>query len=163
MRSLSLKLVVFFCSVLLFPLCGFCWQAPVKYIHDGDNMIVILGGKEVDVRLYGIDSPEMDQPYGLKARRFVSRICKGKTVRVESFGHDQYGRTIGMMFIEGKSLNELLIEKGLAWVYKRYCHKPFCQKWKSLEARAREQEAGLWSDSDPSPPWEWRYKQNKQR
>ncbi|MXC98204.1 micrococcal nuclease, partial [Escherichia coli] len=30
----------------------------------------------------------------------------------------------------------------------------------ALQREAQEQKRGLWADSNPVPPWEWRHKQN---
>lgn len=31
-----------------------------------------------------------------------------------------------------------------------------CEVYRQAEATARGQQLGLWRDSDPTPPWEWR-------
>jgi endonuclease YncB( thermonuclease family) len=59
------------------------------------------------------------------------------------------------------SINELLINKGLAWVYDYYCKKPICPEWKQLEESAKLNKIGLWVQPSPTPPWEYRRKKQK--
>jgi endonuclease YncB( thermonuclease family) len=40
-------------------------------------------GREVRVRLNGIDAPESGQPFGARAKRFVSELAFGNIVSVE--------------------------------------------------------------------------------
>ena len=49
-----------------------------------------------------------------------------------------------------------MVQAGYAWVYKRYCDKPFCEYWLTLENEAMTDKLGLWQEPDPIPPWEWR-------
>mgnify|MGYP002338712410 CR=1 FL=1 len=49
-----------------------------------------------------------------------------------------------------------MVQDGFAWVFHKYCDKSRCVKWNGLEKIARNQEIGLWSQSNPIPPWEWR-------
>ena len=60
------------------------------------------------------------------------------------------------MDADGECLNEELVRAGYAWVYERYCHIRDCNVWQKLERRAIRAEKGLWSQSDPVPPWDWR-------
>lgn len=80
---------------------------------------------------------------------------------MESITEDRYGRTVGIVFLDGLILNEELITVGLVWVYTRYCDRPICQKWKRLEFEAREGRMGLWSEPNPISPWEFRRERRK--
>lgn len=146
-----------FLIILLIPLSGWSWETTVDKVHDGDTIEVTRKGREVDIRFYGIDSPEKDQPYGIKAKRFVKKMVNGRTVDIVPSGQDRYGRVIGLIYIDGKILNEALVINGLAWVYDRYCNKRICDKWQRLERQARQADVGLWDASNPIPPWEWRH------
>lgn len=46
--------------------------------------------------------------------------------------------------------------EGMAWVWPKYCKLPVCRDWVKIESKAREGNAGLWLDTEPIPPWEWR-------
>ena len=58
-----------------------------------------------------------------------------------------------MILPDGRSLNEELVYQGLAWWYRKYSKD---QSLGELEAQARQAKLGLWADTEPVPPWEWR-------
>ena len=80
-------------------------------------------------------------------------------MEIDQKDRDQYGRVVGLIYIEGdgECLNEELVRAGHAWVYQRYCSIHVCDHWQKLERRARQADKGLWSQSDPVPPWDWRH------
>lgn len=124
-------------------------------VRDGDTVEVDIGSQTVPVRLHGIDSPESNQPYGERATRYTSELSLGRRVRVEVLDRDQYGRLVGVVELpDGESLNEALVEAGLAWWYRRYA--PNDATLEKLEERAREAGRGLWSDPGAVAPWDWR-------
>lgn len=104
------------------------------------------------VRLYGIDTPEKCQDFGNKAKQFTSNMVFGKYVEVESVTKDRYGRTVGLVYINGQCLNEELVRVGFAWVYIQ-----ICTDWRRLEAATKANKTGLWSHTNPIPPWEYRH------
>ena len=127
----------------------------------GGDTIKVMGthNKQMKIRLYGIDTPEKGQAFGKKAKHFTSGMVFGKIVEVDPVTVDSYGRTIARVYdTDGKSLNEELIRAGLAWVYTRYCDWAICQEWESIEAEAREAKRGIWSEPNPTAPWDFRRK-----
>lgn len=54
----------------------------------------------------------------------------------------------------GINANEAMIKSGLAWVYRKYA-KGYGHLY-ALEDEARNASRGLWTDSNPIAPWEWR-------
>jgi micrococcal nuclease len=142
--------------LLLFPDLSSAWQGKVVGVSDGDTIIVMHNGKGEIIRLYGVDCPEKNQDFGTKAKQFTSGMVFGKVVDVEPVVTDRYGRTVGLVKIDGKYLSEEIIRAGLGWVYTRYCDKSFCSSWKKLEEQARQNKTGLWSIPNPTPPWEFR-------
>jgi micrococcal nuclease len=109
----------------------------------------------VRVRLNGVDCPESHQAFGTRARQFTGDLVFGKIVRVEVRDRDRYGRLVGDVFTSGgESLNAELVRVGMAWWYRRYAPKD--TKLAALEAEARAAKRGLWVDTNPIPPWEFR-------
>jgi len=111
-------------------------------------------GREEKIRLFGVDCPEKDQDFGTKAKRFTSTMVFGKTVEVEQVDRDHYGRTVGWVTVDGKSLNKELLRAGLAWWYRSHARK--YTELEELESEARQKRVGLWSHRDPMPPWKFR-------
>jgi endonuclease YncB( thermonuclease family) len=135
------------------------WSGVVVGVSDGDTITVLHEGKGEKIRLYGIDTPEKGQAFGKKAKQFTSRMVYGKNVEVEAKDTDRYGRTVSLISVDGQSLNEALIKNGFAWVYRKYCKEVFCEDWLNFEIIARYGKIGIWSESNPTPPWEYRKKQ----
>ena len=134
------------------------FQAKVIGISDGDTIEVLHEGKQVKIRLYGIDTPEKRQAFGNRAKQFTSVQVFGKTVTVVPMDTDRYGRTVGMVYpVSGaESLNEAIVKAGFAWVYRKYCKAEFCPGWLTHEQAAQASGRGLWADPDPIPPWQFR-------
>lgn len=122
-------------------------------VSDGDTITLLIDGQTEKIRLYGIDCPEKNQPFGQRAKQLAGNLVFGKDVTFERVGTDRYGRTIGWVYVEGKSLNEEMIRAGLAWHYKQYSSD---SNLAVLEREAQQEKMGLWVDPQPVPPWEFR-------
>lgn len=129
----------------------------VVRVRDGDSIVVLRGGSGVEVRLEGIDCPELAQAFGRKAKRFTSGLAFGKTVRLVGKGKDRYGRELDEVFLpDGRSLNRELVAAGFAWWYRKYSTDRDLEERERLARAARR---GLWADAHPVPPWEFRFAQ----
>jgi len=134
--------------------------ARVLEVIDGDSIVVLTpGNTKAEIKLHGIDCPEEGQPFGDDARQFTSNQCLGKIIFYGLVGIDIYHRTIATVVLEdGRELNLELLKAGLAWHHQRYGEKP---NYAQAEEEARKAGLGLWSDKDPTPPWEWRQQKRK--
>lgn len=132
-------------------------QLAVLSVHDGDSLRVRLTDcKSVAVRLYGVDCPELGQPYGDAARELTRRMV-GRRVTVRPTGGKSWRREVAVvLLLDGRSLQSALVEAGMAWVDDRFCRRPECDGWRRAQAKVRAARRGLWADSDPMPPWQWR-------
>ena len=133
----------------------------VTYVYDGDTVILISINSSdpqdaFKLRLTDIDAPERNQSYGLKSRRALIKLCKGKniTVTAQISGTDQYQRSLGRIQCNGIDANYYLVEHGLAWFYKKYSHDFAISE---AETNAKKLKLGLWSEENPTPPWVWRH------
>lgn len=122
-------------------------------ITDGDTLRVLVEQREVVIRLDQIDAPEKRQPFGQRSRQSLAEMTFRKTARVVTRGQDRHGRTVGTVFIAGLDVNAEQVRRGMAWVYLRYARDPALT---AQELEARQARRGLWVDSSPLPPWEWR-------
>lgn len=81
------------------------------YVVDGDTIRV----RNTQIRLFGIDAPELDHPYGQRAKWALVGLCKGHPVRAEIHEYDAYGRTVARCFLpDGRDLSEEMVRLGLA-------------------------------------------------
>ncbi len=152
--NLSLAIVIIV-TILALPSYAAEFTGQVVGVVDGDTIDVLHNGKAERVRLYGIDCPEKKQAYGKKAKWFTSDLAFRKTVIVIVRGRDRYGRTIGEVILpNGKSLNRELVRAGYAWWYFKYAPRNFALK--ILQGVSRDSQIGLWADTEPVAPWEYR-------
>ncbi len=126
----------------------------VVRVRDGDSLVVRAAGAGVEVRLDGVDAPELAQAHGAEAKRRTADLALGRTVRVVGQGRDKYERTLAEVFLpDGRSLNRELVSAGYAWWFRRHSED---RDLAERERLAREARRGLWADPDPVPPWEFR-------
>ena len=110
----------------------------------------------VPVRMRGIDSPEKNQVYGPEARDMLVSLILQETISVVFKNIDQYGRFVGYVFLDGRNINLEMVESGYAWAYMQYVDKPYASEFYNAEQQSRKERKGLWKQSNPIPPWEWR-------
>jgi len=132
------------------------FPARVVGISDGDTLTVLTADRrQVGVRLHGIDAPETGQDFGSRAKQAASELAFGKEVTVRPVETDRYGRTVAEVILPGgRSLGREMVGRGMAWWYRKYA--PADKDFERLEAGARAAKAGLWSQTNPVPPWSWR-------
>jgi len=123
-------------------------------VRDGDSIVVRVGGIGIEVRLDGVDSPELVQAYGRRAKRFTADLAFGREVRLVVKGRDAYGRELAEVLLgDGRSLNRELVSAGYAWWFRRHSSD---RDLEERERQARAARRGLWADPNPVPPWVFR-------
>lgn len=127
----------------------------VIYVTDGDTLTVMHGGSPVCIRLWGIDAPEMTQPYGEDAWQYAMDIALGRRVKVFVMGERSYGRTVASVRLPGRrDLGTEMVREGLAWWSP--AHAPTALHLEYLQQEAHDARRGLWAAPRPLPPWVWR-------
>jgi endonuclease YncB( thermonuclease family) len=127
----------------------------VTQVADGDTFTLRLAGRrDLRIRLYAIDAPESDQPYGQAARRALSDKLLGQDVRLVLQDVDNYGRLVSTVYLGERDINLEQVQSGFAWWYRDFA--PDDRALREAEATAQSQDRGLWQDAAPTPPWEWR-------
>ena len=122
-------------------------------ISDGDTIKLITNNKQIKIRLFGIDAPERDQEFGTKSKEVLSSLIFKKEVKLITKSKDQYGRTLGTIFLEDTNINLEMVKTGYAWVYKKYNKD---SEFINAETNAKEKKLGLWIDKNPIAPWLFR-------
>ena len=137
-------------------------KGKVLWIYDGDTIKVEKLGK---IRLIGIDTPEYkassrDRFYTKKfktkpqrlrkiakqAKKFNIQQVKGRQVELKFDKHkkDKYDRLLAYVYLpNGDMLNEVLLKKGLATVFRRYNFR-YKKEFLRLETKAQKNKLGLW-------------------
>ena len=155
-KGLRRQFMVGLLLFLLHPVGAFAgFIGPVVSVLDGDTIEVLHYTHPERVRLSGIDCPEKGQPYGKRAKQALSALVFGKDVILQTHGQDKYGRTLADVLLpDGTNVNHELVKDGWCWWYRKYA--PGDAELERFEKDAREAKKGLWADSQPVPPWEWR-------
>lgn len=161
------------CTSAAFAQSPFYLNGIVESVGDGDTITVkpIVGpDEEVEVRFAGVDCPEKawtghwaKQPFSDEARQYVKNLVNGKRVMVLLTGDVTYGRVVGEVFFEGRSINRELVREGLAHWNKKYAKYDY--DLRELQKEAKQDEKGLWQENSPQydddnplvPPWTWRH------
>lgn len=114
--------VVVLVALLVAARCGAgeLFSGRVVSVRDGDTLEVMRGAKAVRVRLWGVDSPELAQAFGQRAKQRTSDLVFGRDVRVTVVDHDRYGRLVAQVEVDGRDLGEALIRAGMAWWYRHH-------------------------------------------
>ena len=129
-------------------------------VADGDTLTIVTSWNEtLKIRLAGVDCPETFQVHGEAAKQFLSFKTLKRRARIEPETIDQYGRTVGMVLVNGENINRQIVAEGHGWVFKKYCTAEYCADWLNLEAKAKAARIGLWEDENPTAPWDWRAKE----
>lgn len=131
------------------------WHGTVVHVTDGDTLWVRpqRGGAPRAIRVDGIDAPELCQLHGQTARSALVGRVLGQVVQVRVRRHDDYGRALARVRIQGRDVGGWLVREGHAWSY-RYRGHP--GPYAALERAARAQRRGLFSVPGAQRPRDFR-------
>ncbi|MFM7074481.1 MAG: thermonuclease family protein [Planctomycetaceae bacterium] len=162
-----LPLVCMVATALAFPGCrsaqevdpnslrrGETFEVSVVGVHDGDSLTGLTGEKrQVKIRLDSVDAPELGQPFGKAAKRALSEKVFGKPADIVVVSHDPYGRIVARVRVAGRDVAADLVREGFAWCDPRFNHDASLA---ALDQAARRSKKGLWADTAPTAPWDYR-------
>jgi len=118
----------------------------VTEVSDGDTL-KLSDGKTF--RLYGVNAPEVKEPFFEEAKAFTENLVLGKEINFEqevNYKVDKFGRTLGYVFVVGVNLNIELVRNGLARVvlYEKRAKIKYQDELLSAEKLAKEEKLGVW-------------------
>lgn len=129
-------------------------------VASGDSITILdSSNTELKVRLSGIDAPEKQQPFGAESKKSLSDLIYGKEVAVNWIKRDYHKRVVGKVLLNKVDINLEQVKRGMAWVFKHFIDDPYSQDqsdYVDAQEEAEKRHLGLWSQSDPIPPWEYR-------
>ena len=134
--------------------------ATVVSVGDGDTIRVSEGSRRLTIRLACIDAPESSQrPWGARSTAFLKQLTPiGSEVTLRVQTRDRYGRTVAELLNRRGNVNQLMVEAGQAFAYRRYLRQCDSQRYLQLENEAQRQGTGVWSvgPSGITRPWDYR-------
>ncbi len=126
----------------------------VVRVIDGDGAIVLSrNNKQSEIRLAGIDAPEIGQQYGQISKATLKLLIQKKIVTIRKTGKKSYGRDIVKVYLNGVDINKKMVTLGAAWVEPRFEKR---KSYYKAQDKARGKKLGLWYENKPMPPWTWR-------
>jgi len=135
------------------PVCG-PEQGVVAQVIDGDTIRLESGER---IRYLLIDTPEVTEPvecFGPEATELNRSLVEGKTVQLtyDQECTDRYDRLLAYVDLEGRSINELLLERGYACVlHIRPNGASRVDEYRQLEEQAEVAMAGMWGACADDP------------
>ena len=160
------KFILFILVVSIFlPDLSLADQFKVIHVYDGDTIEVTLNDKHISIRLVGIDAPEISkkshvpgQPFSTKAKEYLADLVLDNVVDIKFYGRDEYGRSLGEVFVDGLNINLGMIDAGLAEVYRGEPARGLeITIYRDAERKAKESVQGIWVLRDQYfSPWDWR-------
>lgn len=131
------------------------FYGPLVRVKDGDSLLAKVQGVTMEFRLAEIDAPELDQPYGRKAKQELASLASGRQLVMLPLDTDRYGRTVAHIWNGNTHLNAELVERGAAWFYPEYARS---DRFYEIERSARDAHRGLWAlpVENRVEPWVWR-------
>jgi micrococcal nuclease len=148
-------LAAFICCCLPVAAHAVRYQAMVSHVTDGDTVWVrpAHGGPPQQIRINGIDAPEICQPFGAQSRDALASRLVRRNVTVITRGKDDFRRTLARIRLGNEDIGTWMVSQGYAWSYRfRQDPGPYARE----EARAREGRVGLWSVREPESPRSFR-------
>jgi endonuclease YncB( thermonuclease family) len=142
-------------------------EGKVIRVHDGDTVTLLSSdGKKTNIRLQGIDAPELKQKYGAESQKNLERMVMNKQVTIVWTKQDKYRRTVGTIMLEGRDVNIEQVKAGLAWHFKKYEEEQDPADrvtYSKAEEEARKAKLGLWQDPNPQQPGDYRVQVKEER
>ena len=127
----------------------------IRWVVDGDTVVVDLNGTDTYIRLIGIDTPESvsynvseNTEEGKIASDFTKKLLRKQKVYLEydKDTKDKYGRTLAYVFLEDKATmaNREILRAGMAKVYSFPPNVKYESEFLKIQNEARINQTGLW-------------------
>ncbi len=130
-------------------------------ITDGDTLTLLVARQQYKIRIAGIDSPERHQAWGDRSKTNISRLAFNQMAVADCPKVDRWGRKICKVTVNAVDIGMEQIKDGMAWWYRKYANEQSPEDrsaYESSELMAKLQRLGLWGDTNPVPPWDFRRK-----
>ena len=104
------------------------YNAKLDRVVDGDTVdaLVDLGfdtWKKVRIRMHGMNAPESrtrnleEKAKGIAAKIRLEELLESGRFTLQSMGVGKFGRCLGIIFVDGRNVNQMLITEGHATEY----------------------------------------------
>ncbi len=164
-------------SILALPLCLACLSpfshaesltGRVASIDEGDRLTLMVESRPYRIRLLGIDAPERTQAFGEKSRSNLGRLAFNREARADCGPADRAGQRRCLVRVRPddcrdcgltEDLGLAQVGEGMAWWNRAEAgaQTPDARgRYENAEFMARLRRLGLWSETKPQAPWQFR-------
>lgn len=165
-----LFLVALSILVLAFPARAETQVARVLRIDSGDTLTVQdAGNRQLHLKLAGIAAPQRLQSYGSRAQANLGALLAGQEIEVIAQSRLSEGRLLARVLVAPpgaacrqqpgcpKTLDAGLrqVQDGMAWWHPAGVPMVDAALYEQAEFEAKIRRRGLWSETNPTPPWRW--------
>lgn len=129
----------------------FQWTGTVTHVSDGDTLWVRPsgGGAAVNIRIDGIDAPEICQTGGPAAKATLSGRVLHQAVSVQGQRRDGYGRLLAAIKLGQTDVGAMMVSDGQAWAHQ---YKKYKSVYAANQASAQAARRGLFADASAEEP-----------
>lgn len=120
-------------------------------VVDGDTLIIEVDGVRRTVHLFGIDAPELEQPFGDEAAAVLAPLVGSDLdIQVSSMTADEI---VGTVVADDGDVAQMLVDDGCAWIVE---DGPTNERYVVALFSARLKGRCVWAEGDPIHPAKWR-------
>ena len=145
-------------------------DAPEEQLAPAARLLARLSAEWNEPTFASLWSSGAFEPFGQRSKENPSRLVFDKEVAIDWHKYDRYQRIVGKVMVADpncaaatcpKTLDAGMaqITVGLAWWYRKYANEQSAEdvkRYEFAEQEARAKRVGLWSDPNPTAPWDWR-------
>lgn len=107
---------------------------------DGDTIVA----NNEKIRLWGINTPEKNNPYFLAAKLLLESLLSKGDLRCKFIEKDRYQRSVMHCLIDGLDVGSMMVQTGMAKDYSAYSGDYYQRE----EDLAKSKGRGIWSSRD---------------
>ncbi len=126
-------------------------KVQVKQVISGQTIEVASNGQAMQVRLIGIDAPDLrQQPHGQAAKATLTKLIANKevTLELDDQKQDEFGRYLAYVWSD-LLINEYLVQQGVVIASAKSPNHKYDTRLARAQEWARLQEQGIWNPKQP--------------
>jgi endonuclease YncB( thermonuclease family) len=161
-RSITLnRILIFIAAFMLFPAVADATTLTgrIVSIADGDTLTLQVGRQQHALKLVAIDAPERYQAWGDRSQANLSRLVLNQMAVADCSGFDPRSNRLCKLTVNRVDIGLEQVQSGMAWWSRQEAHAQTAEDqsaYSHAELMAKLRRLGLWGDTHPVPPWEFR-------
>lgn len=131
----------------------------VVSIVDGDTLVLQVGRQHYTLELVAIDAPESVQAWGAQSRTHLSRLAINQPATARCTLLERWDHHLCSIQVNGIDLGQQQLANGMAWWDRQNASTlsaDASSAYAHAELMAKLRRLGLWGETNPVPPWQFR-------